>query len=403
MVVLRSSRRASGVNFPDKNKKRKNNSGSPVVAKESSTNIQIKNDPDSQAEKSPGEFNENDNESENENGSYPVDPDKVSYEELFSSSFLYDRKKQYRWTQYDGPAQLIHDASSCAPLPVRERPEVKYKDAAGEILTGENLASLPEVYFRYIAWFRREGAMEDNYATRSLQDFRNLFSGTKLEIDQIVLAMNEKFSAGFKQCLDLSDDIILDLVGEFIELGRHTVEAQLIPRMLDEVNPVFVLARQSELIGRAINGDIAPYITFLLVQKFSDNDIWLLVAPLLSKQCRDHKSIERFWKLMKRYKSRSDDVSLDLKTFLRALIEEDLFDTAWLGNGEDFVTGNYGSPRLNDSSQKPKTQKQGPKLKWNGEPYLPRPEYVKKMRTERMKEKNLKNGVKKETDENVRM
>ncbi|QBM91051.1 hypothetical protein METSCH_G00930 [Metschnikowia aff. pulcherrima] len=137
--------------------------------------------------------------------------------------------------------------------------------------------------------------------------------------------MNEKFSAGFKQCLDLSDDIILDLVGEFIELDRHTVEKKLIPRMLDEVNPVFVLARQSELIGRAITGDIAPYITFLLVQKFSDNDIWLLVAPLLSKQCRDHKSIKRFWKLMKRYKSRSDDVSLDLKTFLRALIEEDLF------------------------------------------------------------------------------
>ncbi|QBM91050.1 hypothetical protein METSCH_G00920 [Metschnikowia aff. pulcherrima] len=151
MVALRSSRRASGVNAPVINKKRKNNSGSPVVAKESSTNIQIKNDPDSQADKSPGEHNENDNgidndnESENENGSFPVDPDKVSYEELFSSSFLYDRKKQYRWTQYDGPAQLIHDASSCAPLPVRERPEVKYKDAAGEILTGENLASLPEV------------------------------------------------------------------------------------------------------------------------------------------------------------------------------------------------------------------------------------------------------------------
>ena len=325
MVVLRSSRRASGVHAPDINKKRKNNSSSPVVAEESSTNIQIKNDPDSQADKSPGENNENDNESGNENGSYPVDPDKVSYEELFSSSFLYERKKQYRWTQYDGPAQLIHDASSCAPLPVRERPEVKYKDAAGEILTGQNLASLPEVYFRYIAWFRREGAIEDNYATRSLQDFRNLFSGTKLEIDQIVLAMNDKFSAGFKQCLDFSDDIILDLVGEFIELDRHTVEKKLIPRMLDEVNPGYVLARQSKLIGRAINGDIAPYITFLLVQKFSDNDIWLLVAPLLSKQCRDHKSIERFWKLMKRYKSRSDDVSLDLKTFLRALIEEDLF------------------------------------------------------------------------------
>lgn len=50
-----------------------------------------------------------------------------------------------------------------------------------------------------------------------------------------------------------------------------------------------------------------------------------------------------------------------------------------------------------------KTQKQDPKLKWNGEPYLPRPDYVKKMRAERMKEKNLKNGVKKETDENVRM
>ncbi|KAM9903582.1 hypothetical protein OXX69_007884 [Metschnikowia pulcherrima] len=378
MVALRSSRRASGVNAPDNNKKRKNNSGSPVVAKESSTNIQVKNDPDSQADKSPGEFNENDNESENENeddnenGSFPVDPDKVSYEELFSSSFLYDRKEQSRWTQYDGPAELIHDASSCAPLPVRERPEVKYKDAAGEILTGENLASLPEVYFRYIAWFRREGAIEDNYATRSLQDFRNSFSGTKLEIDQIVLAMNDKFSAGFKQCLDLSDDIISDLVGEFIELDRHTVEAQLIPRMLDEVNPVFVLARQSELIGRAITGDIAPYITFLLVQKFSDNDIWASVAPLLSKRCRDHKSIERFWKLMKRYKSRSDDVSLDLKTFLRALIEEDLFVRR-------------------------------PKLKWNGEPYLPRPEYAKKMRAKRTKEKNLKNGVKKETDENVRM
>ncbi|KAM9940058.1 hypothetical protein OXX80_000465 [Metschnikowia pulcherrima] len=325
MVALRSSRRVTGVNAPVINKKCKNNSSSPVVAEESSTNIQIKNDPDSQADKSPGEFNENDNEDDNENGSFPVDPDKVSYEELFSSSFLYDRKKQYRWTQYDGPAQLIHDASICAPLPVRERPEVKYKDAAGEILTGQNLASLPEVYFRYIAWFRREGAIEDNYATRSLQDFRNSFSGTKLEIDQIVLAMNEKFSAGFKQCLDLSDDIISDLVGEFIQLDRHTVEAQLIPRVLDEVNPVFVLARQSELIGRAITGDIAPYITFLLVQKFSDNDIWSSVAPLLSKQCRDHKSIERFWKLMKRYKSRSDDVSLDLKTFLRALIEEDLF------------------------------------------------------------------------------
>ncbi|KAM9922605.1 hypothetical protein OXX80_011819 [Metschnikowia pulcherrima] len=378
MVALRSSRRVTGVHAPVINNKRKNNSGSPVVANESSTSIQVKNDPDSQADKSPGEHNENDNESENENeddndnGSFPVDPDKVSYEELFSSSFLYDRKKQSRWTQYDRPAELIHDASSCAPLPVRERPEVKYKDAAGEILTGENLASLPEVYFRYIAWFRREGAIEDNYATRSLQDFRNSFSGTKLEIDQIVLAMNEKFSAGFKQCLDLSDDIISDLVGEFIQLDRHTVEAQLIPRMLDEVNPVFVLARQSKLIGRAITGDIAPYITFLLVQKFSDNDIWSSVAPLLSKQCRDHKSIERFWKLMKRYKSRSDDVSLDLKTFLRALIEEDLFV-------------------------------RHPKLKWNGEPYLPRPEYVKKMRTERMKEKNLKNGVKKTTDENVRM
>lgn len=49
MVILRSSRRASGVNAPIINKKRKNNSSSPVVANESSTSIQIKNDPDSQA------------------------------------------------------------------------------------------------------------------------------------------------------------------------------------------------------------------------------------------------------------------------------------------------------------------------------------------------------------------
>ena len=62
-----------------------------------------------------------------------------------------------------------------------------------------------------------------------------------------------------------------------------------------------------------------------------------------------------------------------------------------------------GVPLLNDSSQKLNTQKQDPKLKWNDEPYLPRSEYVKKMRAERMKEKNLKNGVKKETYENVRM
>ncbi|KAF8002862.1 hypothetical protein HF325_002107 [Metschnikowia pulcherrima] len=155
--------------------------------------------------------------------------------------------------------------------------------------------------------------------------------------------------------------------------------------MLDEVNP--------RLIGRAITGDIAPYITFLLVQEFSDNDIWLLVAPLLSKRCRDHKSIERFWKLMKRYKSRSDDVSLDLKTFLRALIEEDLF----VRRVPSKIYAEIGK-----SNGKPKTQKQDPKLKCNGEPYLPRPDYVKKMRAERMKEKNLKNGVKKETDENVK-
>mgnify|MGYP007046642467 CR=1 FL=1 len=88
---------------------------------------------------------------------------------------------------------------------------------------------------------------------------------------------------------------------------------------------MFTFVCENELFGRAIYGDDEPYIICLQVARLSDHDIWMSVAPLLVKQCRDTKSLLRFEKFMKRHMCRSKHVRFAIQRFLSDLISEDLF------------------------------------------------------------------------------
>ena len=111
-----------------------------------------------------------------------------------------------------------------------------------------------------------------------------------------------------------------DRVNEFTEFDRRTAETKFFLKLETVARPVFTFVCENELFGRAIYGDVEPYIICLQVARYSDHDIWMSVAPLLVKQCRDTKSLLRFEKFMKRHMCRSKHVRFAIQRFSSDLI-----------------------------------------------------------------------------------
>ena len=93
---------------------------------------------------------------------------------------------------------------------------------------GSSLAILPVYFqrfiFRFLDWFRKREKNHAAYVDRTRQGFKDMFAGSKEEIDWILVGINDQFSIGFKQCLDLSDADMQDRVNEFTEFDRRTAE-----------------------------------------------------------------------------------------------------------------------------------------------------------------------------------
>ncbi|KAF8002303.1 hypothetical protein HF325_003268 [Metschnikowia pulcherrima] len=336
----------------------------------------------------------------------PVNEPAVPFDNIIDQALLVDLKKESPWIAHGAPDAPKFIAAYYASSLWEQWTPPSYDDWLPEKFHYEKAHMIPELYFIFREKFASQGEIHYEYIKRSLDGFRKCFHGSEEHINSIICGLNMQFDLSFRLCIDKSDEFIKTALGN---PGKYDVEQSTIPEVLKFYLPMKAYVHENELMRRAIGGDVEPLVVAMQASKRSYHDIWNHICSLLLAIDRDPTELVTFERLMERYRSRSISVKIDLRHFVAALLEHNFFGKTFRKSPPTKPGNSNGQPITDKSSQKnggnsnehptinkpfqsghsgKKTaSKVGKPIKFkpNGEPFLPRKEYVKKMREERMK------------------
>ncbi|KAM9896545.1 hypothetical protein OXX79_007410, partial [Metschnikowia pulcherrima] len=177
------------------------------------------------------------------------------------------------------------------PPPPCEGPNsFNFKDFVPYQLCMDNLGLFPEFYFYFVASFSKLSDENRAYCSFQQENFVSLFSGEEEDINRAVYSVEQDFSEKFRSCLD-SQVCDRFYAGTY---SRPIVETKFKELIIPHIQPHAIAVRETKLASAASEGDLVPYVYFLMAYEHGHDYIWAMVAKSFARYATSHKQISFF-------------------------------------------------------------------------------------------------------------
>ncbi|KAM9911247.1 hypothetical protein OXX69_003697 [Metschnikowia pulcherrima] len=194
-----------------------------------------------------------------------------------------------------------------------------FKDFVPYQLSVDNLGLFPEFYFYFVASFSKLSDENRAYCSFKREEFVSLFSGEEEDINRAVYSVEQDFSEKFRSCLDSQ-------VCDRFYAGTHSrpiVETKFKELIIPHIQPHTIAVRETKLASAASEGDLVPYVYFLMAYEHGHDYIWAMVAKCFARYATIRKQIDLFSEAFSRWSTEKNFNILDcIDKFVDELIDE---------------------------------------------------------------------------------
>ncbi|QBM89624.1 Survival motor neuron SMN interacting protein 1 SIP1 [Metschnikowia aff. pulcherrima] len=206
------------------------------------------------------------------------------------------------------------------PLPPCESPNLfNFRDFVPYQLSVDNLGLFPEFYLYFVASFSKLSDENRAYCLFKREKFELLFLGEEEDINRAVYSVERDFSEKFRSCLDPQ-------VCDRFYAGTHSrpiVETKFKELIIPHIQPHTIAVRETKLASAALEGDLVPYVYFLMAYEHGHDYIWAMVAKRFARYATSHKQIDLFNEAVSRWSTEKNFNILDcIDKFVDELIDE---------------------------------------------------------------------------------
>ncbi|KAJ8143905.1 hypothetical protein OY671_002980 [Metschnikowia pulcherrima] len=205
------------------------------------------------------------------------------------------------------------------PLPPCESPNLfNFKDFVPYQLSMDNLGLFPEFYLYFVASFSKLSDENRAYCSFQREKFESLFSGEEEDINRAVYSVEQDFSEKFRSCLD-SQVCDRFYAGTF---SKAIVETTFKESIISHIQPHTIAVRETKLASAASEGDLVPYVYFLMAYEHGHDYIWAMVAKCFARYATSRKQISFFNEAFSRWSTEKSIILDRINKFVDELIDE---------------------------------------------------------------------------------
>ncbi|KAF8003830.1 hypothetical protein HF325_001278 [Metschnikowia pulcherrima] len=170
----------------------------------------------------------------------------------------------------------------------------------------------PEFYFYFVASFSKLSDENRAYCLFKREEFVSLFLGEEEDINRAVYSVEQDFSEKFRSCLDSQEHI-----------QEPIVETKFKELIIPHIQPHTIAVRETKLASAALEGDLVPYVYFLMAYEHGHDYIWAMVAKCFARYATIRKHIDLFSEAFSRWSTEKNFNILDcIDKFVDELIDE---------------------------------------------------------------------------------
>ncbi|KAM9920419.1 hypothetical protein OXX59_007233 [Metschnikowia pulcherrima] len=258
---------------------------------------------------------------------------------------------------------------SARPLPPCEGPNpFNFKDFVPYQLSMDNLGLFPEFYFYFVASFSKLSDENRAYCSFQQEKFVSLFSGEEEDINRAVYSVEQDFSEKFRSCLDPQ-------VCDRFYAGTHSkaiVETTFKESIIPHIQPHTIAVRETTLASAASEGDLVPYVYFLMAYEHGHDYIWAMVAKCFARYAKNGEQIHFFNEAFSRWSTGKKSTILDcINKFVDELIDEGILSQemdqkrknstrdifSGLNLADESITSFIGNDEVSNGHEQPKKRR----------------------------------------------
>ncbi|KAM9913599.1 hypothetical protein OXX69_001437 [Metschnikowia pulcherrima] len=289
-----------------------------------------------------------------------------TFSDLMSKFSIISPSSDLTWKQKETPAEYSFDATSFVSQQVMG-PVKRDSELTDYKLERDKTQLFPDFYYQFVKNFSKESCVNAAYCDRDVAAFKATFEGSENDIRRVVAHVKNDFATAFRQSLGES----FDEEYETTFFDRYYVENQFVKKMIELKEWPAIGIRQNAVIGKALSGDVKPYVWFLKAYNSTDEEIWAQVYPLLIKGCSTRQDVKTFQKNMEKLQAKDGNIIDNMKEFVECLESKDLFSKRQQrGRPQLKAPKDRDFPVQDRKSVSPTKQGGGPpklQKKWNGE------------------------------------
>ncbi|KAM9902708.1 hypothetical protein OXX69_008206, partial [Metschnikowia pulcherrima] len=243
-----------------------------------------------------------------------------SFSDLMSKFMVHSPSSDLTWKEKDTPAEYSFDATSFVSQQVMS--PVKRDNELTDYKLEKDMAQVfPDFYYQFLRNFSKESCVNAAYCDRNLAAFKAAFEGPETDIRRVMANVKSDFATAFKHCLGAS----FDDEYETAFFDRTYVETHFVKRLIELKEWYEIGVRQNTVIGKALSGNVKPYVWFLKAFNSTDAEIWDRVYPLLIRGCVSKENKIVFKKKIESYQKNDGTLLDNMNDFIDCLVQKKLF------------------------------------------------------------------------------
>ncbi|KAM9933214.1 hypothetical protein OXX80_007164 [Metschnikowia pulcherrima] len=272
-----------------------------------------------------------------------------TFSDLMSKFMVHSPSSDLTWKQKDTPAEYSFDATSFVSQQVMG-PVKRDNELTDYKLEKDAAQVFPDFYYQFLRNFSKESCVNAAYCDRDLTAFKAAFEGPENDIRRVMANVKNDFATAFKRALGAS----FDDEYETAFFDRNYVETQFVKRLIELKEWPDYGIRENAVIGKALSGNVKPYVWFLKAFNSTDNEIWGRVYPLLIKGCQSKEDKTTFKKKLESYQKKDGTLLDNINNFIDCLVSKKLFvkRVPKAIQAQNSTTGDVQGEKRTDSSKK---------------------------------------------------